>query len=163
VSAADVELIRRGYRDWNRGDLEAVAELLDPEVIFSGLTNMPDRGPHHGRTAVRRWLEELGQTWERMSAGEPELIDAGGRVVAVVRLAGRGMRSGVDIGGGTDVHVWSLDGRRITGLRMLHAGEAIDLAGLEAEEWEALTGTSADERGEDARRAREKLSGLDGA
>jgi hypothetical protein len=73
------------------------------------------------------------------------------------------MRSGVDIGGGTDVHVWSLDGRRITGLRMLHAGEAIDLAGLEAEEWEALTRGSADERGEDARRAREKLSGLDGA
>jgi hypothetical protein len=112
---------------------------------------------------VRRWLEELGQTWEQMSAGEPELIDAGDRVVAVVRLTGRGMRSGVDIGGGTDVHVWSLGGRRVTGLLMLHADEAIELAGLEAEEWEALTRAGADERGEDARRGREKLSGLEGA
>ena len=163
MSAADVELIRRGYRDWNRGDLEAVAELLDPEVSFRGLTNMPDRGPHRGREAVRRWLEELGQTWEQMSAGEPELIDAGERVVAVVRLAGRGMRSGVDIGGGIDVHVWSLGGGRITGLRMLHAGEAIELAGLEPPEWEALTGGGAGGREEDARRAREKLSGLEGA
>src|SRR4051794_41908031 len=80
---------------------------------------MPDRGPHHGREAVRRWLEELGQTWEQMSAGEPELIDAGDRVVAVVRLTGRGMRSGVDIGGGTDGHGWRLDGGGGTRPRLL--------------------------------------------
>jgi ketosteroid isomerase-like protein len=138
VSRENVELVRRGYAAWNAGDLESVIDSLDPEVEWQGHPMLPEPGPHHGREAVRRWLEDLRGTWSAFSADPAELVDAGDAVVALVRMAGRGRGSGVEVSGGVDVHVWTLGQGRAIRLQMYQGDEAASKADLSSRERDAL-------------------------
>jgi ketosteroid isomerase-like protein len=78
-----VELARRGYEAARRGDIDAVSEFLDPDVkwhggdVSSGCQN---------RAQALGWMRSAQ---ERGPIGElVELIDAGDKVVAVMRRIG---------------------------------------------------------------------------
>jgi ketosteroid isomerase-like protein len=98
MSRENAEAVRRLFAYWERGEWQASAELFDPdfEAVFSA-TAFPDPGSYRGarRTldAWRRWLE----AWEEFSLELEETIGAGGRVVALNRLRGRGKASGVAV------------------------------------------------------------------
>jgi ketosteroid isomerase-like protein len=55
---------------------------------------------------VRAFAERESETWEGGNVGwEPkELIDAGDKVLALIRTSGRGKASGVDV----EAHVWNV-------------------------------------------------------
>ena len=55
---------------------------------------------------MRAWIERERQTWEGDRVGyEPkELIDAGDKVLALVRVSGRGKASGVEV----EAYVWNV-------------------------------------------------------
>lgn len=78
-----VELARRGYEAARRGDLDAVSEFLDPEVKWHGgdpSTGCQNRGQALG------WMRNAR---ERGPIGElVELIDAGDKVVVIMRRTG---------------------------------------------------------------------------
>src|SRR5919201_5262633 len=112
VSSANTELIRRGYEAWNRGDVEGVLALLDPEIEWRGYTHLPDSGTFSGREQVRIWLARFLEAWEELEIELTDLFEAGDAVVALVRFHGRGRGSGVEVRGGTDAHVWTIRDRR---------------------------------------------------
>ena len=53
----DVEAVRRGYEAWNRGEVGAVLELVDPDIEWRPGTDAPEAGEHRGRDGFRGFLE----------------------------------------------------------------------------------------------------------
>ena len=101
MTQADVDVVTRGYDAVNRGDVEGLVALTDPEVVWEeGGVVFPDLPPaYHGHEGVRRWFKDaLVEAWESFNAELLEIRDEGdGRVVQELRIRGRGRASGVEV------------------------------------------------------------------
>src|SRR2546425_11841771 len=95
MSQENVELVRLRFDAVNRGDLDALVELTDPNAVWWDLPDDPGAGPHRGREAGLQHLAEILEAVD-LQAHPDEFIDAGDSVVVGVRLTGRGRASGVD-------------------------------------------------------------------
>lgn len=133
MASSDTEFIKQGYEAWNRGDVEAVLEFLDPQIEWRGYTHIPESGTLQGREEVKAWLERFLDAWEQLEIEVDELITAGEQVVALVRFRGSGKGSGVPVEGGTDAHVWTVsDGRAVAVALYQGTREALESVGLAA-------------------------------
>jgi ketosteroid isomerase-like protein len=96
MSQGNVEVARAVFDAWKAGDMEAVRDLYDPDVVVRGLEGWPEPGPFFGREAVMRQWEQQREVWEA-DVVEPigDFIDAADRVV--VRQAWRGAGHGADL------------------------------------------------------------------
>ena len=94
MSEENVEVVRSVFVAVNAGDMEAVRETLDPDVVIGReLEGWPETGPFVGRDAVMRQWERSREPWGDSVTLEPvSIIDAGDRVVArlIVHGVGRG-------------------------------------------------------------------------
>jgi ketosteroid isomerase-like protein len=82
MTETNLELARRGYEAIARGDVEAVRDLLDPDVKWHG--GDPSIGCQNRQEA----LGFMRQARARQSMAElVELIDAGDKVVVILRRA----------------------------------------------------------------------------
>ena len=86
MSQENVERVKAGFAAHNRGDLDALVEFYDPEVVFETLL----LGTHHGNEAIRLIYEENQKTMSGYDVLPVELIDAGNKVVAVAQVVGAG-------------------------------------------------------------------------
>ena len=89
MSRENVELVRAGFAAHNRGDLDALVEFYDPDVVFETLL----LGTHRGDEAIRLIYEENQKTLSGYDVVPVELIDAGDQVVAVAQVTGTGPTS----------------------------------------------------------------------
>ncbi len=64
MSQENVEIARSVYAAWNAGDMDAIRELYHPDIIMRTAEGWPEPGPHVGREAVLRWIEQLRETWD---------------------------------------------------------------------------------------------------
>ena len=86
MSRENVERVKAGFAAHNRGDIDALVEFYDPEVVFETLL----LGTHHGNEAIRLIYEENRKTMSGYDVLPVELIDAGDKVVAVAQVVGAG-------------------------------------------------------------------------
>jgi ketosteroid isomerase-like protein len=95
MSRENVDTVRAHLAAWNAGDMDAVRELYDPDVIVRTAEDWPEPGPHVGREAVMRFHEQHRETWDA-DALEPvsDFIDAADHVL--VRYVWRGTGHGPD-------------------------------------------------------------------
>ena len=85
MTDTNAELARRGYEAIMRGDLDAIGELLDPDVKWHG--GNPSDGCQN-RMQTLRWMRE-GLTQRGTPPAELiEIVDAGDKVVAIMRRTG---------------------------------------------------------------------------
>ena len=93
MSKENVDVLRAFYAAWNAGDMDALRELHDPDVVMQPPEGWPEPGPEVGRDAVIRQYERVRDAWDN---DEVELIsdfiDAGERVLVrlIWHTAGRG-------------------------------------------------------------------------
>ena len=81
-----VELARRGYEAARRGDFDTVREFLDPDVKWHG-GDPPPSGCQNRKQALA-WMQ---RACGRGPIGElVEVIDAGDKVVVIMRRDGEG-------------------------------------------------------------------------
>jgi uncharacterized protein len=92
VSQANVEVVRRLFDCYARGDHAAAAECLAPDVVYE----VGQELPAYGRAAVRAMWERWDSTWEELETDPEEYIDAGDKVVVTVRYVARGRGSGIE-------------------------------------------------------------------
>jgi ketosteroid isomerase-like protein len=64
MSQENVEIVRAAFEAWNAGDMDALREMHDPDVIARPPEGWPEPGPYAGREAVMRWFEQLRETWD---------------------------------------------------------------------------------------------------
>ena len=131
MSAENVEIVRRGYEANARGDVEATLAALAPEIEIHD-HDIPDAGEYRGPEGLLRWQADWERSWESWRQEPEDFIDAGDRVVAVLRIYAKGRHSGVDVER-LDGAVWTLRGGKA--VRLDYYGskeEALRSVGLEA-------------------------------
>jgi ketosteroid isomerase-like protein len=133
VADADVELITRMLGRWNRGDVEALLEVFDPEVeVRPALRTFLASTVYRGHDGVRTWFEETNEPWAQLQAEPERFIAAGGHTVVVVALHARVPGGRVDVGAEI-AHVVTIRDGRIVKLDGYDQPEAaLSAAGLRA-------------------------------
>jgi ketosteroid isomerase-like protein len=97
MSKEDVELVRRAYEAFERGDIEAIVADVHPDVV-TWAHPRGEEGRYEGRDGVRRFIEDWLEPFEEFSMVTEEFRDAGGGKVLVRTLqTGRGRGSGVPV------------------------------------------------------------------
>jgi uncharacterized protein len=103
----NVDVARRSYEAFARGELDAVLADLDPEIEWQQAQGLPHGGTYRGIDAVRRSIFEPleAEWWETFAAEPSDFLDAGEHVVVLGRYTGRARGTGkpLDV---PFVHVW---------------------------------------------------------
>ena len=130
MSQGNVEIVQRLFRAFEKG-LDAAAEFWDPEVDWRAIEGAPDDvGIIKGPAALRHYYEQWYEAFDDLSAEPEELIDADGKVVAVVHVIGRMTDSEATVDMRLAI-VYSLkDGRVIRGREYATRDQALEAAGL---------------------------------
>ena len=93
-----LERFKESFECWNGGELDLMQDMYaeDGEVDVSAV--FTDTRPVRGRESMRRYFDELWETWEGIRMDPLEVFDiGGGRFVVDVRLWGKGKRSGAEV------------------------------------------------------------------
>jgi ketosteroid isomerase-like protein len=84
-----------------------------------------------GRPGLERWIATTREVWEEWRFHPERFIDAGDRVVVLVRVLARGGSSGVTLDRET-AHIWTVRDGRVTRCEVyLDRSEALAVAGLQ--------------------------------
>ncbi len=131
MSEQNVEIIKRGYEAFNRGDMAAVIDGYDPDVEHWDRADDPDAAVRRGRDALAAYYAELSESYAAIQIEPKEFIDAGGLVVVPVRVTVRGRVSGA-VAEGDQVLVYRLKAGKVTELREYRdKAEALKAVGLQ--------------------------------
>ena len=125
----NVDIVRQGLERFAKTG-EPSWEILDHETeVFDH--DIPDaRNPYRGPDGVRDWLSDFGAAWDRYDMEVERLIDAGDRVVSLVRIRAVGAGSGVAVERG-DGMVWTFRNGKLARLDYFNdQEEALRAAGL---------------------------------
>jgi uncharacterized protein len=138
MSDPKVQLARRGLQALERGDLDAVIAMLDPDIVAYDPPEIPDSSVHRGREAVRRDWEETFEMFEDFSIELERYFDAGDELVVFVRYRGR-MRGSTSEVEAVLAHVWTYRDGKVSMLRQyLDRAEALKAVGLSEDDGESF-------------------------
>ena len=127
---AKIDLARKGYETFARGDLDAALDLMHPDIEAHDPPEMPDAAIHRGREAVRRDWAGTAELFDDFSIEVEEFFDAGEELVVFVQYRGRGRESGADVEAQM-AHVWTFrEGSAIRLRQYLDRSQALEAAGL---------------------------------
>ena len=100
MSQENVEIVRATIEVWNAGDMDALRELYDPDVILRMPEDWPEPGPYVGREAVLRHWEQQREAFDA-DIVEPisDFIDTADHVLVrfVWRGTGYGPESNMEV------------------------------------------------------------------
>jgi ketosteroid isomerase-like protein len=131
MSRENVEVVRRHYDAFNRGDLEGTLEPFDPNIEFIEDADVrPDAGAHHGIAAVQTFFQGMWDSAQEVAIEPEEFIEHGDKVIVVARLYGRFRLTGIQ-GESRFVKVWTVRSGKITRLQLFaDKRKALEAAGL---------------------------------
>ena len=129
MSEENVEVIRRGFDAFRRGDLEAALAMLDPGVEWKQMEE-PEvaRGPVAVVEALGRW----GEMWTAAEVTPLEWLEAEDDVVVRVKWTGRSKATGIPVEQYA-YNVFSFRAGKVIRMREYGAhsrAEALEAAGL---------------------------------
>ena len=90
MSQENVEIVRKAYEYWNRGDFYAFMDVADEDIVIRAAEGWPER-VFYGKDAVRSFFEGLAETVGHEVVIE-DPIDVGDSVVVRVRARMTGNR-----------------------------------------------------------------------
>lgn len=134
MSEENVEAIRRAADAYNRGDVDAVVQELDPEVEWHPLLQVLLGGEatvYRGHEAVPEIYRDIDEAFTEARVELSEVRDFGERVVAIGHLRGRGRESGATTETAIAWVVDFKDGKAIRIREYLDPNDALKAAGLQ--------------------------------
>src|SRR3954471_8563756 len=115
MSQENVEVVRRVYAEWARGDFSA-GELFDPDVEFD-MVDWPGRDSSRGiEEMARAWQESLA-AWDDFRAEPTECAEPGPFVVVATHVTARGKGSGALVAADTAT-VWTVEAGKVVRLAL---------------------------------------------
>jgi uncharacterized protein len=97
MSQENVEIVRRMVDAYAAGDIGTALFAYDPDVEFDVSTARPEGGVYHGPRGVEEGVGDWVGRWAEYRFEVEEIIDAGDRVLMILREFGRGELSGVEV------------------------------------------------------------------
>src|SRR5215203_4742789 len=135
MSQENVEVMRRIYGEWGRGNFREGTELYDPHVLLVvrpefGLAS--GEGVYCGPDEVARYMREVYlPEWEDLAIAGDEFLDAGDSVVVHVDQRGMGRQSRAP-GHLQYFQVWTFRGTSVIRIEsVMQRADALEAAGLE--------------------------------
>jgi ketosteroid isomerase-like protein len=93
-----IELVRRGHAVYERGDMESVLALLDPEIEIYAPPDVGNPGTYHGHDGFLHWIGHWNEAWDEFRQELRGVEPIGERhVVADMLQTARGRASGVEL------------------------------------------------------------------
>jgi ketosteroid isomerase-like protein len=133
MSEQSVEGVRRGIEAFNRGDIEAVLEGLDPEIEWHVPPIVPEQTIYHGHEGIRALMQSLEDSFDELHLEVEEIHDVGERVMMLAAVAGRGKESGVEVQTPSFGWVWTFRGEKALRVEVYpNRAETMDAVGLDA-------------------------------
>ena len=132
MSQESIAAVEDAYRALASGGLDLFLEHWTDDLDHRSIEGAPDdRGPIHGKDAMRSYVQDWIDTFDEFSIEPVELIDAGGDVVvAVLRYGGRAKLSGIETDETFGV-VFTISDRKIArGREYRTRDQALEAAGL---------------------------------
>jgi ketosteroid isomerase-like protein len=131
MSQENVELVRRAFEAYNRGDVDGAMSYFAPDCQYTAAGTIPDRtGVFYGPEGYREFTDWLRSEFDDARAEIDELVDAGDTVVLGATLRGRGRQSGAE----TTFRFWQAwavqNGKFVQGQGFTSREQALEAAGL---------------------------------
>jgi ketosteroid isomerase-like protein len=128
MSQEGVELIQTSFVVWGETG-EPAWDLIHEDVEVHDHDIM-DASEYRGRAGTEQWLADWDSAWAEFSMEPEEFLDAGQRVVVILRMKATGRRSGVAIER-QDAIVYELRDGMITRVDYFNnRAQALEAAGL---------------------------------
>ncbi len=125
MSEENVELVRRIYAAWDRG--ESARDFIAPDMEYVNPSYAVEPGTRRGRRALRI----VRDTYEDFELQVERFVDAGDEVVVLAQYAATGPASGAQMTG-EHGYVWTIEEGQATRFRWFQSHrEALEAAGLE--------------------------------
>jgi ketosteroid isomerase-like protein len=115
MSDENLEVVRASWDAWSRGDMGALFDFYDPEVVWDMTHSyVPDMGLFHGHEGIRDFFRQWRTFFAEYYAEPEEFVGAGDSVIVRVRQGGRGRSSTVNVEMPAYWQVYTLrDGRAV--------------------------------------------------
>ncbi len=132
MSQENVEIMRRAYAAFNRGDIDGMVadvgpdfEYVPPAGVVPGVLEV-----YRGPEGFKRWRGAFWDEFDDAHIEVHEFVDAGDQVLATETVQGRGKQSGA-ASSWTLWELWTVrDGKLVHGQGITSREEALEAAGL---------------------------------
>jgi ketosteroid isomerase-like protein len=115
ATPADVARVKSSYAALNRRDIDGTVAVLQDDATWEEHSELPEAGAYRGVPAIRAFLEQFLESWERFHQEIEEEIVRGPCALLVIHLEASGKGSGIEVDS-RYAHLWQL--RDGSGLRV---------------------------------------------
>jgi uncharacterized protein len=130
MSRENVELVRRCFDLFGRGEMETLLRCVDPDIETVEPPEIPGSTSYRGHSGLALAYRHWASQWDDFRVEVEELIDAGSDVVAVTRHHGTGRASGARVGG-LVAYVFTVRDGKLARMQIFNTrAEALEAAGL---------------------------------
>jgi ketosteroid isomerase-like protein len=97
MSEEKIEIVRRIYDEWGRGNFRVGAELFDSNTLLVLAPEFPESGAYRGPEEIDGYMRGFLGAWDDLVIKAENFIAAGDSVVVGVYQHGTGKESGVPV------------------------------------------------------------------
>jgi ketosteroid isomerase-like protein len=129
VAHTDVMVVKAVFAAFAERDVERVLDLIDPEVVFTAMTNdfAGRTEPYRGHEGIREYFRDVSRVWDDLRLTPRDYREVGDVVLVTGRVSARSASRIVD---GSTGWIWRVrDGRVVYGRVYPSAAEAERAAG----------------------------------
>ena len=139
MSQENVELARRLVEAFNKQDIEAFINCLDPSVEYHPVMTVAGGAAYHGQDGVQRYFADFGVAWGDDCAPSPRSTASSAMTRSCSsRSTGRGQTSGAEVAmPGAQVSRWR-DGLLVYAKAHVHREDALRDLGVSEDALEPI-------------------------
>jgi ketosteroid isomerase-like protein len=133
VSQRNVEILRRAYDAFSRGDFDAIVNLSAEDFELDMSRWGPVTYTYRGPEGLREFLATLERLWDYFKIEPEEFVDAGDKVVVIIDVEARGGASGIKVRARyANTYTFRGDGKVVRAEWFDQPAEALAVVGLPA-------------------------------
>src|SRR2546425_8047835 len=87
--AVETEALRKAYAAFNRNDIAATVESLDPQIEWTEPAEFPGGGTYNGHEGVKAYLSQSRAGWAEGRSEPERFIVAGDKIIVFVHVRAR--------------------------------------------------------------------------
>jgi ketosteroid isomerase-like protein len=132
MAQEDVDRLREGYDNFNKGDLAGFTAYVHDDFVISDRDDLVDPQTYSGMEGAVEAAQGAGEEFDDYRIDPDEFIDLGDAIIVVATQSGTGSASGARVEGPI-VHLWRMRDGKATSMKAYSSKEQA-LAALEEDE-----------------------------